>query len=171
MISADEESGYLDLLLAHPISRTRLLLERLAALIVGAALIAVVVLAGQLAVRGSAQLDSISVANFAAQAVHLTLLAIFFGAVAVAIGAATGRSRATVFGATAGLGVLGYAVNGFAPQIGVEWLRYLTPMHYYIGGEPMENGVQVFDAVILVLLTVLVTAAGAQLFNRRDIAR
>ncbi|XVQ07381.1 ABC transporter permease subunit [Spirillospora sp. CA-255316] len=38
IISADEESGYLDLLLAHPIGRTRLLLHRFTALATGALL-------------------------------------------------------------------------------------------------------------------------------------
>jgi hypothetical protein len=70
---------------------------------------------------------------------------ITFGA--LGIGAATGQGRAVAFGATAGIGVLAYAVNGFAPQIHAEWLRYLSPFHYYIGGEPLTNGLQLTDSV------------------------
>jgi ABC-2 type transport system permease protein len=171
MISADEESGYLDLLLAHPISRTRLLLHRLAALAVGALAIAAVVLAAMLAVRSSAHLDTISVGNFAAQAVSLLLLALLFGALATGIGAATGRPRAVVFGATAGLGVLTYALNGFAPQTGADWLRYLTPFHYYIGGAPLTNGLNIGDAAVLAAATVVITAAGAWRLRHRDLGR
>ncbi|MFG3703157.1 ABC transporter permease subunit [Micromonospora sp. NPDC047670] len=171
MTSADEESGYLDLLLAHPLGRWRLLLQRFAALTVGAVGIAVVVLLAVLAVRSSARLDSVSVAGFTAQAVNLALLGLFFGALATAIGAATGKSRATVFGITGGVGVLSYALNGFAPQIGVEWLRYLTPFHYYIGGEPLRNGFQGVDVTVLIAATAVLLVAGAWRFERRDLGR
>lgn len=171
MISADEDSGYLDLLLAHPISRTRLLLHRYAALAAGAILIAAATLGAVLAVRGSAELDTIPVGNFAAQALHLALLALLFGAVATGLGAATGISRATVFGLTAGLGVLTYALHGFAPQIGADWLRYLTPFHYYIGGEPLKHGLQTADTAILTAATILLLGVGAWRLNRRDLGR
>ncbi|MEH0824363.1 MULTISPECIES: ABC transporter permease subunit [unclassified Micromonospora] len=171
MISADEDTGYLDLLLAHPISRTRLLLHRYAALAAGALLIAAATLAAVLAVRNSANLDTITVGNFAAQAVNLALLGLLFGAVATSIGAATGTSRATAFGLTAGLGVLSYALHGFAPQIGADWLRYLTPFHYYIGGEPLRHGLQVADAALLAAATIALIAAGAWRLNRRDLGR
>ncbi|MFC9970757.1 ABC transporter permease subunit [Spirillospora sp. NPDC127200] len=171
MVSADEESGYLDLLLAHPIGRTRLLLHRFAALAAGAVSIAVVVLGAVLAVRTSAKLDSIAVSGFVAQAVQLALLALVFGALSTAVGAATGKGRATVFGITAGAGVLAYAVNGFAPQIGADWLRHLTPFHYYIGGEPLKNGLQYTDAGVLAAVTVALIAVGAWRFGRRDLGR
>ncbi|NYD44422.1 hypothetical protein BJY14_000405 [Actinomadura luteofluorescens] len=113
MISADEESGYLDLLLAHPIGRTRLLLHRFAALAAGAVAIAGAVLPAMLAVRTGAGPDSVAFSGFAAQTLNLALLALVFGALSTALGAATGRGRAFVFGVTAGAGVLAYALNGF----------------------------------------------------------
>ncbi|GAA3305774.1 ABC transporter permease subunit [Streptomyces cinereospinus] len=171
MISADEESGYLDLLLAHPISRTQLLLHRIAALATGAVLIATAVLGAMLTVRTSAKLDSVPVAGFTAQAVNLALLALVFGALATAIGAATGKGRATVFGVTAGAGVLAYALHGFAPQTGADWLRHLTPFHYYIGGEPLRNGFQLADVGVLTATTAVLVALGAWRFSRRDIGR
>jgi ABC-2 type transport system permease protein len=171
MISADEDSGYLDLLLAHPISRTRLLLHRYAALAAGALMIAAATLGAVLAVRGSAELDTITVGNFIAQATNLALLGLLFGALATAIGAATGTGRATVFGLTAGLGVLTYALHGFAPQIGADALRYLTPFHYYIGGEPLRHGLQVADAAVLAAATIVLIAAGAWRLNHRDLGR
>lgn len=171
MISADEESGYLDLLLAHPISRSRLLLERYAALGVGAILIALIVLAAMLAVRTSVELDTIAASGFAAQALNLALLALFFGALATSIGAATGKSRAIVFGIAAGLGVATYALHGFAPQIGADWLGYLTPFHYYIDSEPLTNGVRLADIAALSLSALVLLTAGSWRFNRRDLGR
>lgn len=171
MISADEESGYLDLLLAHPIGRTRLLLHRFAALAAGALLIAATVFVAMLAVRSSAELDTISIANFAAQAANVALLALLFGAMATGIGAATGRPRTVVFGTTAGLGVLAYALHGLAPQTGADWLRYLTPFHYYIGGAPLTDGLDIGHAAVLAAASVGLVAAGAWRLGRRDLGR
>ncbi|WP_338743616.1 ABC transporter permease subunit [Actinomadura luteofluorescens] len=171
MISADEESGYLDLLLAHPIGRTRLLLHRFAALAAGAVAIAGAVLAAMLAVRTGAGLDSVAVSGFAAQTLNLALLALVFGALSTALGAATGKGRAFVFGVTAGAGVLAYALNGFAPQIGADWLRALTPFHYYIGGEPLKNGFRLIDAAVMAMAAAVLLALGAWRFGRRDLGR
>ncbi|MFF5264896.1 ABC transporter permease subunit [Actinomadura viridis] len=171
MISADEESGYLDLLLAHPVGRTRLLLGRFAALAAGAAAIAAVVLAAMLAVRNGAGLDGIGAGAFAAQALNVALLAVVFGALATGLGAAAGLGRATVFGVTAGIGVAAYALHGFAPQIGAGWARRLTPFHYYIGGEPLKNGLDAGHAAVLAAAAALLVAAGAWRLGRRDLGR
>ncbi|MEV3926875.1 ABC transporter permease subunit [Actinomadura coerulea] len=171
MISADEETGYLDLLLAHPIGRTRLLLHRFAALAAGAVAIAGAVLAAMLAVRTSADLDSVTASGFTAQTLNLALLALVFGALSTALGAATGKGRAFVFGVTAGTGVLAYALNGFATQIGAGRLRVLTPFHYYIGGEPLKNGFRLADAAVLTAVATTLVALGAWRFGRRDLGR
>ncbi|MGW5669834.1 ABC transporter permease subunit [Micromonospora sp. NPDC003776] len=169
--AADEESGYLDLLLAHPIGRARLLLHRFAALAAGAVAISAAVLVAVLAVRTSAGLDSISVTNFVAQAVNLMLLGVFFGALGTALGAATGKSRATVFGLTAGVGVFSYALNGFAPQLGAEWARHLTPFHYYLGGEPLRHGFAAADPLVLAVAAAVLLGVGILRFVRRDLGR
>ncbi|MEV5769181.1 ABC transporter permease subunit [Micromonospora sp. NPDC052213] len=167
-VAGDEEAGYLDLLLAHPVSRTRLLLHRCGALTVGAFTLAGLVLLAMLAVRGSARLETISVDQFAAQCTALALLATLFGTIAVTIGAATG-SRAAALGGSAGIGVLGYVANTFAGQISADAIRYASPFHYYIGNEPLRNGFQwadlgILSATIAVLVLVALTA-----FNRRDL--
>ncbi|MBO2456844.1 hypothetical protein [Actinomadura violacea] len=77
---------------------------------------------------------------------------------------------AILFGAlAAGLGVAAYALNGFAPQVGADWLRYLTPYHYYIGGEPLRNGLDLVDVAVLAAAAIILIAAGAWRLNRRDL--
>lgn len=169
LISADEETGYLDLLLACPLGRTRLVWDRFAALAVGAAAMAVMVLAAMLSIRNAAGLASISVIQFTAQCVSLALLAIAFGAVAIALSGAFGWGRARVFGTTAGLGVLTYALHGFAFQISAKWLRYVAIYHYYIGGEPLKNGFQLGHIGILIAITAVLIAIGTWALNHRDL--
>ncbi|MEU4428467.1 ABC transporter permease subunit [Actinoplanes sp. NPDC024001] len=167
-IAADEEAGRLDLLLAHPVSRTRFLLHRFAALAAGAFGIAAAVFAGMLAIRGGAQLASISIPQFAAQCLQLAMLAIAFGGLAIGIGATTGR-RGLVFMVTAAIGVLAYGLHAFAGQLGIAWARYLSPFYYYIGSEPLRHGVPWAGAGILLGAAVVLVAAGALWFNRRDL--
>lgn len=111
--------GTLDLLLAHPVPRARLILQRFGALMAGACGIAATVWIAMPAIQESADLTSISPAEFPAQCVNLALLAVAFGALAMGLGAATGR-RAVVFAATAGIGVLTYAAHTFADQLGAD---------------------------------------------------
>ncbi|CAL9644146.1 ABC transporter permease subunit [Streptomyces sp. enrichment culture] len=166
--AGDEESGTLDLLLAHPVTRTRLILQRFGALAAGAFGIATAVWLTMLAIRESADLTSISPTDFLAQCLNLALLAVAFGALAMGLGAATGR-RAVVFAATAGIGVLTYAAHTFAGQLGLDWAAYLSPFHYYIGGEPLEHGFQWPDVAILAGASAVLVAAGTYRFNHRDL--
>ncbi|MEO3748247.1 ABC transporter permease subunit [Plantactinospora sp. B5E13] len=167
-IAGDEEAGYLDLLLAHPVSRTRLLLHRCAALAIGASALAGLVLLAMLAVRPGAQLDTISIGQFAAQCAALALLSTVFGSIAITVGAATG-SRAAALAGSAGVGVLAYAANTFAAQIGADGLRYASPFHYYIGNEPLRNGFQWADLGILAAAIAVLVLIATTVFNRRDL--
>ncbi|GIE78437.1 ABC transporter permease [Actinoplanes philippinensis] len=167
-LAGDEEAGRLDLVLAHPVSRTGLVVQRFAALTAGAVVIAVAVWAGMLTIRGAAQLREISVGEFAAQCATLALLATVFGAVAIGIGAATGR-RGLVFTVTAAVGILSYALHAFAGQLGLDAGKYLSPFYYYIGAEPLRHGMPWGHAAVLAVAALLLTAAGTVVFNRRDL--
>ncbi|MFJ1596496.1 ABC transporter permease subunit [Streptomyces sp. NPDC088261] len=167
-VAGDEESGQLDLFLAHPVTRTKLVLQRFAAPVTGALAIAALVWIALLAIRNSAQLTSVTPVEFLAQCLNLALLAITFGALALGVGAAVGR-RAVVLASTAVIGVLAYSASTFAGQLGADWIAYLSPFHYYIGGEPLKNGFQWADATVLVGATAVLILAGTLRFNRRDL--
>jgi ABC-2 type transport system permease protein len=110
-VAGDEEAGTLDLLLAHPVGRTRLALERFAALAAALALAGVVLWLAMLAIAGPAQLEGVTAAEFAAATTQLVLFGACLGALAFAIGAATGR-KTLALGASAGVAVLAYLANG-----------------------------------------------------------
>ena len=169
-VAGDEEAGTLDLLLAHPVSRTQLALQRFAALTTALALVGVVLWLGMLAIAGPAELADITAAEFAAATVQLILFGACLGALAFAVGAATGR-KTLALGVSAGAAVLAYLANGVFPQVqGLEWTRDLSPWHWYLGGEPLTNGLQTSDALLLLGVTVVLVAAGSWRFNRRDVA-
>jgi ABC-2 type transport system permease protein len=169
-VADDEEAGTLDLLLAHPVSRTRLALQRFAALAAALGLVGAVLWLAMLAIAGPAELAGVSAAEFAAATAQLVLFGACLGALALAIGAATGR-KALALGGSAGVAVLAYLANGVFPQLeGLEWTREVSPWHWYLGGEPLKNGLQAGDALLLLAVTAVLVAVGTWRFNRRDVA-
>lgn len=91
------------------------------------------------------------------------------GAIAVAVGAGTGR-RALAGGVAAGVGVVGWLINGFAPLVGaLDWLKYLSPFYYYAGHDPLSRGVDPVDLLVLGAGAVALTALGLLAFERRDL--
>jgi ABC-2 type transport system permease protein len=169
-VAGDEEAGTLELLVAHPISRTRLAVQRFAALVAALVGVGAVLWLGMVAVAGPAELAGVTAAEFAAATVQLVLFGACLGALAFAAGAATGH-RSLALGSSAGVAVLAYLANGVFPQLeGLEWTREVSPWHWYLGGEPLTNGLQVGDALLLLAVTVVLVAAGTWAFNHRDIA-
>jgi ABC-2 type transport system permease protein len=167
-VAGDEESGQLDQLLAHPITRGKLFLHRFGALMAGSIGISAVVWLAMLAVRSGAELQAVSPLEFLAQCLNLALLSIVFGAFAIALGAALGR-RGVAIGIASAVGVLAYAMHSFGPQIGMDWAADLSPFAFYIGGEPLRNGFQWADAGVLAAIAFVCSYLGFLRFDRRDL--
>jgi ABC-2 type transport system permease protein len=169
-IAGDEEAGTLDLPLAYPVGRLQLALQRYAAILVGLVAVVAVLLLIMLAIRVPAQLDSVPVANLAAMNLQLVLFGAGAGALAFAVGAATG-SRSWALGLGAGVAVLGYLANSVLPMAtGLEWTQNLSPWHWYLGGDPLVNGLQPANCLLLLAATIVLVAAGTWRFTARDIA-
>jgi beta-exotoxin I transport system permease protein len=169
-IAGEEESGRLDLILAHPVSRWSVLLQRFAAIAVAMAGVCLVLAVVLIAIAGSFQLDGIGTGHLLAACVHLAVFGIAFGALALGVGAATGR-RSVAFAVIAIVAVIGFFGNNLGPTVeGLAWLRDVSPFHYYSGGLPLRNGLQLADLAILLGASLALVAAGGLRFDRRDIA-
>jgi ABC-2 type transport system permease protein len=169
-VAGDEEAGTLDLLLAHPVSRTKVALQRYTALVAGLALVGVVLWLAMLAIAGPAELEGVTAGELAAATTQLALLGACLGGLAFAVGATTG-SKALAIAVSAGLTVLAYLANGVFPQVeGLAWTRDLSPWHWYLGGEPLKHDLQAGDALLLLAVTAVLVVAGTWRFNRRDVA-
>ena len=169
-IAGEEEAGRLDVVLAHPVARWSLLLQRAAALLVAVTLAGLTVFVIITAASGPAQFGEIGVSNLAAASLQLVLLGAFFGALALAVGALTGR-RSLALATVASVGILTYVANTLGPSVeGLAWTRDVSPFRYYSGGQPLINGWQVGDGLVLVAVAVVLIAIGVAGFARRDIA-
>ena len=165
-IAGEEERRILALVLAHPVSRARLLLAKAAAI---ALLVAALGLACWLGLLLAVALagGGIGAGKLGALALHLAFLGLSFGALALALGGVTGR-RGVAAGASAAVAVAMYLVNGLAP-VTADWLQYLTLFHYYEGHEPLRNGVDAGGLAVLAGVTIALLAVAVAGFRDRDL--
>lgn len=169
-VAGDEEAGRMDVLLAHPVERWAVVLQRAAAMVVAIAVACVVLFLAMLAVTGPAQLEDIGVANFAATTLQMGLLGLVFGSLGLAVGALTG-SRGLAWGAVALVAVLSYLANTLGPTVDwLEWTQSASAFFYYSGGRPLANGLQVADALVLAAMAVVLVGIAILAFRRRDVA-
>ncbi|MYV52276.1 ABC transporter permease subunit [Streptomyces sp. SID3212] len=167
-VAAQEQSGVLDLYLAYPITRRRLGIERFGALFV--AVLALTVLIGLEVTALASSLDmNVPSGHIIAGAVQLGLLALFFGALALSIGAFTG-SRPFTLGATSAVAVGTYVLNAIASQIdGAHFLQRITPFYWAQGTHPLREGFDGLGVIILLAATAVALVVGMRAFARRDI--
>lgn len=168
-LSGEEEARTLDLLLANPIPRRRVALEKLWAMVattagVGAVLgIAIAVLGPPFGLR-------VGLANLAATVLSTILLAIVFGALALGVGGWRGR-RGPAIAVSVSAAVLTYVVWLLAPSVeSIRGLRLLSPFYYYIAHDPLRRGLDLWHAAVLVAIAAVVFGLGLLAFDRRDLA-
>jgi ABC-2 type transport system permease protein len=168
-VAGEEERGTLDLLLSLPLSRTRCLLEKLAALVCEALALALVL--WLLLVVGAYSVGmGVSAGNLGAAVLGTLLFALDFGAIALAIGAGTGR-KALAIGLSATLAVAADVINALAPL--ASWLdrvKLISPYYYYSRGNPLQDGIDTGSVLILLAIAVFFAALSLPLFRRRDLA-
>jgi ABC-2 type transport system permease protein len=167
--AGEEEAGTLDLLLANPVSRRRVVLEKLVALAIEATLLGVV-LWSALAVGVTAASMHVSLGNLAAAVTSVVVLAVGFGAIAAVVGAATGR-RAIATGVTAAVAVAAYLVNSLAPLVhALHAVQKASPFYHYGASDPLRNGLDPVHVLVLLAIVAVATVVAPLLFERRDLS-
>jgi ABC-2 type transport system permease protein len=167
-VAGDEETGTLELTLAHGVSRSQVVLERTAAVAVRLAWLCLFSVLVILALNDSAQLD-IDSANAFATAAALFGLTFLSGMFAIAVGAATGR-RSYATAAGAGVAVIGYALNAVANQNeNLEGLHAWSPYHWAYGDSPLANGADWGGLGLLYGLSAALLVIAVIALNRRDL--
>lgn len=166
--AAEEERGTIDLLLSTPVTRRRVLLEKAAALGLLSAVIATGMWlgVGVGAVVGGVTVDLWRVGG---ALVAMLLMAVSFGAIALLLGALTGR-RTVSMGVTAALALVAYVVNAMGSI--VDWLepwRPLSPFYAYVGLDPLTRGLQPQAVIALLALTLVATLGAVVAFDRREL--
>lgn len=166
--AGEEEDRILALVLAYPVSRSRLVTAKGVAV---ATIVLIIALATWIGLIVGVALagGGITIAHITALAVQLAFFGLATGALAIALAAGTGR-RSLATGVAAGIAILSWLINSFAPLItGIGWLKYLSLFYYYAGHDPLTRGVDIPGVIVLGLVTLLLTGAGVFGIERRDL--
>lgn len=167
-IAGAEESGRLELTLAHAVGRGAYVLEAALAVLVRLLILASVAGVIILALDGPSELD-LRAAHVLAGLLSLTGLAFLSGMLALFVGALTGR-RVLATASGAGIAVAGYIVNAIGNQIDDgEMLRRLSPYGWAYGNHPLTEGADAGGLSLLWGCSALLLLAAALVLRRRDI--
>lgn len=168
-LAGEEEQRTLDILLANPISRSRLVLEKLGALVAELALLSIAL---WLALAVGTRLASmpIGLGNLAAATLQAGLLALLYGALALLVGAATG-TRGTAIAVPAGAAFAAYLANALGAIVdGLRPARIVSPFYHYVAGDALRHGLAVGHAAVLLAIGLAFVALAHVVFARRDLA-
>lgn len=168
-LAGEEGRKTLPMLVSQPRSRTRILLEKYAAMLATTLLLFgvffVITWGGIVAVA-----MQISVWKVLGASAAMVLLGIFFGSLAFLLGAATGK-RGLAVGVSSALAVAAYLLNALAPLVkSLKDYQGFSPFDWYIGNDPIMNGLRLADMALLIGGSALFVALAVVLFRRRDIA-
>ena len=167
-LAGEESRRTMGLLLANPLKRSRVILEKTVAMVVFAAFMGFVTFAG-VALGSAAGGLGMNTGHIAATCVLETLVGLVLGALSLALGAATGRKAVAIF-VTIAAGVALHLFNGLTVLndrlTGWAWL---SPFHYYLGNDPLNNGMDWGHAAVLAALAAALIVISIPLFQRRDL--
>ena len=168
-IAGDEESGSLELTLAHGVSRVQVMVERSLAVVLRLTWLGAVSALLILALNDSSGvgLEPLNVIGGCLALLGLGILAASFG---LAVGAITGR-RSFASAAAAGISLFGYILNSLGNQSADgEWLHNLSPYHWAFGNAPLRDGADWGSLALIYGIAAVVIVIGGIVFNRRDVS-
>lgn len=163
---ADDAEGRLEATLAQPVTRARVLLERLAT--VAAATLAIAALAGG-AVWVTAAASDIPLAadRFVPGSALMVTVPLAFGAIGAVLSSWRPRAAVPVLTVVA---ILSYFIEQFTPLFEwPQWVEYTSLFALY--GMPMATGVEWGGILALLVIAAVATVLGLALFQRHDVGR
>lgn len=167
-LAGEEEKHTMGLLLSNPVSRSEIVVEKTIAMVAYAIAFGVATFLGTAGGVLASGID-VTVGGVAATSALLVLMTLVFGGMALAVGAATGRAR-IASAVTAAVAVVAYFVWSFFPlSEAFEGWAVISPFEYFLGSDPLSNGMAWGDAAVLAVVFVVLVAVSIPLFERRDL--
>jgi ABC-2 type transport system permease protein len=168
LLASDEESGRLDLIMAHPVSRSALFWGRLSAFVVATGAILVIAWLGLAAPSRWTEISELSMLQLAQPFPSMFGILMFFGMLALLLSLLLPSRRSAAM--ASGLLLVGnfFLVGLAGIDQTLESIAKLTPLNYYQGGVAIDD----FDAlwaIGLLAVAVIFALVAWWLFERRDI--
>ncbi|MGH2678494.1 MAG: ABC transporter permease subunit [Actinomycetota bacterium] len=167
-LAGEERDGTLELVMAAPVPRWRIVTDKFLAMAVGTIIIGLIMLI-VLALGAPAFDLDVDMARLTGMVLSAVLLAVAFGALALATGALTGR-RSVAASVAVVLAVTSYLINAFAPlSDSVDAFKGLSPFFYYNSADPLRNGADPLHLLFLAFLGLVFFGLALLAFDRRDV--
>lgn len=168
VIAGEKERNTLDLLLANPIPRYRLVMEKWGAIAVSLLILCSVFWLSM--TLGSVVFNiSISSTRVAEIILSAYMLGLFFVSLTLFFTCMWPRKK-PVMGIVSGFALVSYLVNAYAPMVsGLHPYRVFSPFYYYNGAKPLINGLDLSHFLILTAGVVLFLFISAVFFSRVDL--
>ena len=167
-LAGEESRRTMGLLLANPVRRSSIVIEKSIAMAVLGVVIGVSVFVGIAlgSLLGGLGMD---ICNIAAASALVTLLGLVFGALAFFLSAAFGRMRLVIFG-TIGAAFAFFLLNSLLPlsESLAGWAR-LSPFYYFLSSDPLTTGMNWGHAAVLAGISIALIVLSVFAFDRRDI--
>jgi len=168
LLGGEEENGTLEILLATPIPRWRVLLAKFSALVTFTLIVLLATWLGIVAGVVYTGLEDVDTVNILYGVLNMAPLGLFFAAVAYFLTGVRGGKGAAL-GVTLALAAATYLVNALSEVASIpEWLQKLSPWYYYDGVHVLRDGVDLFNVGLLLGLTALLVGGAMWFFGRRD---
>lgn len=167
-IAGEADRHTLAMLVAGPLRRRTIIVDKSAAIVVGLVLVGTV---GAVAlVIGSAVGGlGLPIDNIVGALAHVTLLGVFFGMVGLAVGAATAKTVAlTAATALAFVAYLADWLLGISER--TDQFARLSPWFYASDAEALVHGADLTHLGALAALSAIALAVAVRLFDQREIA-
>jgi len=167
-IAGEERRGTLEILLALPITRSSIVLQKSGVIFVANILLG---LSGWIGLAAGFTIISVDVDIFVfiSPIVMLALLGSLLGTIALLIGSSTGKTGLAI-GVTATVGTAAYLLNTLGQLVdGLGWIRYGSPLYYYSGANPLEHGLSLGHSVVMACTEIVFISISMIVFNKRDI--
>jgi beta-exotoxin I transport system permease protein len=167
-IGGEIESGTMDFLLMHPVPRWRVVVEKVAALVLSLSLIGLLLGLGMW-VGGLGIASSVSAERWLAAGLNVVPLCLLYAALAFAVSCAV-RGRQAALGVGIGVLLLSFVANGLVPLVkSLEPYRELSLYYLYAASKPLSTGVRLDHVAILLGASAFLFAVGVAAFQRRDL--
>lgn len=169
--AVERETGYMDLVLARPVSRPAYLLATLLLVVTGALVLPAAILAG--AGVGLATVDDVppglSWVDYGPAAMALVAALLAVGGIAI-LSAVSARRRGPAIGRAVALVLVFYWLDFVGPLWGVlETARWISPFTYFDPAGAVRTGLAVLDMGVLLGVFAGTTAAAFVEFGRQDL--
>lgn len=168
-IAGEESASTIDLLLAQPVSRRSVLLQKLAATAIGSALIVLGGYLGFVVAVPTVNID-VTLGDLAIACANMLPIVLFFFALSLWAGTVA-PNRGMAAGFVIGVTTATYFVFTLANGVdSLRALRYATPFYYYGAGLPLVYGIVWWHVGVLLGTAMLLVVLALRTFERRDVS-